>query len=59
MSHPYLEINIGDWIAFYRGGTIQYSCVQYTRVETGGFRYADTAHGSVNVDSILELRRKP
>lgn len=47
---------VGDWICFYSNAQLTYSCVCYLRTKIGGFRFAETHHGSVSFESILETR---
>jgi hypothetical protein len=46
----------GDWVRFYNVGKLVIGQIEYIYEETGGFIYAATDQGPVDVKSILEVR---
>lgn len=46
----------GDWVRFYKSGTLVIGQIEYLFVETGGFPFAATEHGKVSLGSVLESR---
>ena len=47
----------GDWVRFYQCGRLVIAEIVYFYKETGGYEYAATDQGAVQVSSIFQIRR--
>lgn len=53
------QINVGDWIRFYRSGILHIGQVEYIGKTISGYVVYHTDNGGeVHKDSILEVRSK-
>jgi len=54
------NIQVGDWVRFYRGGVMVTGVVEYVTKHSVLNKYnLCTDVGSVDTESILEVRKKP
>jgi hypothetical protein len=50
------KVNVGDWVAFARGGTVVVGEVRYRRRNGGGSAYLLTDAGDLPQRDVLEVR---